>query len=142
MKTVKFTNINLFAAKPLQSRSKPPSIYSDINQGKQPKVLRKDRLGFSGKILLAMLMSIMTTAMIASYSPIVAAIGDDGSVPSMVLPDAAAAKARVYGANIIDDPWRRACIPAAKMRLENWTSPCAFDHRNRWRCRPYGGFGQ
>lgn len=50
------------------------SIYSDINQGKQPKVLRKDRLGFSGKILLAMLMSIMTTAMIASYSPIVAAI--------------------------------------------------------------------
>ena len=50
------------------------SIYSDINQGKQPKVLRKDRLGFSGKILLAMLVSITATAMIASYSPIVAAM--------------------------------------------------------------------
>lgn len=50
------------------------TIYSDINQGKQPKALRKDRLGFSGKVLLAMLISIMTTAMIASYSPLVAAI--------------------------------------------------------------------
>ncbi|GCF88083.1 methyl-accepting chemotaxis protein [Shewanella sp. SM101] len=50
------------------------SIYRDINQGKQPKVLRKDRLGFSGKILLAMLVSITATAIIASYSPIVAAM--------------------------------------------------------------------
>jgi PAS domain S-box-containing protein len=50
------------------------SIYQDINQGKQPKVLRKDRLGFSGKILLAMLTSVSATSYLAIHSPILAAL--------------------------------------------------------------------
>lgn len=49
-------------------------VYLAINQGKQAKTLKKDRLGFRGKILTAMFVAIAATASLACYSPLLAAL--------------------------------------------------------------------
>lgn len=49
-------------------------VYQGINQGKQPKALKKDRLGFRGKILSSMFLAIAATAFLACYSPLLAAL--------------------------------------------------------------------
>ncbi|MGL4614819.1 MAG: methyl-accepting chemotaxis protein [Shewanella sp.] len=50
------------------------SIYHEMKQGKQARALKKDRLGLRGKILLAMACSILLTAALASYSPLLAVV--------------------------------------------------------------------
>lgn len=80
-------------------------IYQGINQGQQPKALKKDRLGFRGKILMAMLFTIALTAYLATYSPILAALAGGllalGLWYMLMQPFQALVQ---VASNIIDDP--------------------------------------
>ncbi|GIU32711.1 PAS domain-containing methyl-accepting chemotaxis protein [Shewanella sp. MBTL60-007] len=50
------------------------SIYQKVQAGKQPKELRKPILGFSAKLYAWLIVSVLMAVMLASYSPIVAAV--------------------------------------------------------------------
>ncbi len=49
-------------------------IYADLQAGKKPKALSKGLLGFSGKLFVCLLLTVLLTAALASYSPLVAVI--------------------------------------------------------------------
>ncbi|MDR8523614.1 methyl-accepting chemotaxis protein [Shewanella fidelis] len=50
------------------------TIYKAVNEGKQPRALKKPILGFSAKLYAWTLGSVLATVMLAQYSPILAAV--------------------------------------------------------------------
>lgn len=84
------------------------AVYQGLNQGKQTQALKKDRLGFRGKILSAMFAAIAVTASLAYYSPLLAALAG-GLVAWMLWYKLMQPLQALVGVatNIIDDPVAR-----------------------------------